>query len=44
MKIEIPFSFWNETIWKIAKTTFIMPFGSFCYTTMMFGLQNAGAT
>ena len=25
------------------KTAFIMPFGAFCYLTMMFGLRNAGA-
>jgi hypothetical protein len=26
------------------KTTFITPFGAFCYTSMSFGLENAGAT
>ena len=26
------------------KTTFITPFGAFCYLTMTFGLRNAGAT
>ena len=26
------------------KTSFIMPFGAFCYMTMSFGLQNTGAT
>jgi hypothetical protein len=26
------------------KTTFITPFGAFCYTSMMFSLKNAGAT
>jgi hypothetical protein len=25
-------------------TLFIMPFGMYCYVTMLFGLQNAGAT
>jgi hypothetical protein len=25
-------------------TSFIMPFGMFCYVTMSFGLRNAGAT
>ena len=24
-------------------TSFITPFGSFCYVTMLFGLKNAGA-
>ena len=26
------------------KTSFIMPFGAYCYTTMSFGLKNARAT
>jgi hypothetical protein len=26
------------------KTTFMMPFGIFCYTKMAFGLKNGGAT
>jgi hypothetical protein len=26
------------------KTTFIMTFGIFCYTEIMFGLKNGGAT
>ena len=26
------------------KTSFIMPFGAYCYTTMSFGLKNVGAT
>ena len=26
------------------KTTFITPFGTFCYLTMTFGLRNVGAT
>jgi hypothetical protein len=26
------------------KTSFIMPFGAYCYTTMSFGLKNTGAT
>jgi hypothetical protein len=26
------------------KTSFITPFGAFCYTTMSFGLKSAGAT
>ena len=25
-------------------TSFITPFGSFCYITMLFGLKNVGAT
>jgi hypothetical protein len=26
------------------KTSFMMPFGAYCYTTMSFGLKNAGVT
>ena len=26
------------------KTSFIMPFGAYCYTTMSLGLKNTGAT
>jgi len=26
------------------KTSFIMPFGAYCYTTLSFGLKNIGAT
>ena len=26
------------------KTSFITPFGAYCYTTMSFGLKNTGAT
>ena len=26
------------------KTSFITPFGAYCYTTMSFGLKNIGAT
>ena len=26
------------------KTSFIMPFSAYCYTTMSFGLKNAGVT
>ena len=26
------------------KTSFITPFGAYCYNTMMFGLKNVGAT
>jgi hypothetical protein len=27
-----------------SKTSFITPFGAYCYTTMSFGLKNTGAT
>ena len=26
------------------KTSYVMPFGAYCYTTMSFGLKNAGTT
>ena len=32
----------KEEDWE--KTSFITPFGAFCYKTMTFGLKNAGAT
>ena len=41
------FSGYNQiktTLEDMAKTTFITPWGTFCYTVMPFGLNNAGET
>ena len=47
-QIDLPITLGNLTNYRIEKefdqlaTSFITPFGSFCYVTMSFGLKNTG--